>query len=92
MVEEKRTKYIIHKANIMDDDGNKRMHGEVVSLTAKTAKHYNRLGYLRPFLEDEDDEDGGGAVVKQPAPKPAEPVRDAAVSKVTSTPAGASTK
>lgn len=51
-----RTKYRVFKANIMDDDGNKVGDGAIVELTAKTAKHYNRLGYLKPFIEDDDDE------------------------------------
>lgn len=52
-----RTKYRVFKANIMDDDGNKVGDGAIVELTAKTAKHYNRLGYLKPFFDDDDDKD-----------------------------------
>lgn len=65
---DERTKYRVFKANIMDDDGNKVGDGAIVELTAKTAKHYNRLGYLKPFIEDDDeDEDDAddGRVGKQ---------------------------
>jgi hypothetical protein len=52
-----RTKYRVFKANIMDDDGNKVGDGAVVELTKATAKHYSRLGYLKPFFDDEGEED-----------------------------------
>lgn len=52
-----RTKYRVFKANIMDDDGRKVGDGAIVELTPKTAKHYNRLGYLKPFIEDDEEED-----------------------------------
>ena len=52
-----RKKYRVFKANIMDDDGNKVGDGSVVELTAKTARHYNRLGYLKPYFEDDDEEE-----------------------------------
>lgn len=53
---EERTKYRVFKANIMDDDGNKVGDGSVVMLTAKTARHYSRLGYLKPYFEEDDEE------------------------------------
>lgn len=45
-----RVKYVVHAANIKDDDGEKYQHGEVVELGPKLARHYNQLGYLRPFI------------------------------------------
>lgn len=51
-----RTKYVVHKANIKDDDGTKIFHGEVAELGPELAKRYNKLGFLRPYM-DEDDED-----------------------------------
>lgn len=53
-----RKKYVVFKANIMDDDGNVVKHDQVVELTAKTAKHYNSLGFLRPYMEEDVAEDG----------------------------------
>lgn len=50
-------KYRVYSATIKDDDGVKRKHGDVVELSGKTAKHYNDLGYLRPYTEDEVSED-----------------------------------
>jgi len=54
---EERKKYVVFKANIMDDDGMKRKDGEIVELTSKTAKHYGKLGYLRPYFEEDDEEE-----------------------------------
>lgn len=57
METEGRTKFKVFKTNIMDDDGNKVLAGETVSLGPKLAKHYNKLGFLRPYFEDEEDDD-----------------------------------
>ena len=48
-----RTKYIVHKANIKDDEGIKRKHGEVAELSTSLARRYNKLGFLRPYLDDD---------------------------------------
>lgn len=56
-MEQERTKYLVHKANIMDDDGNKVLAGSVVALSPKLARHYNSLGFLRPFMDDEEEEE-----------------------------------
>ncbi len=65
-----RTKYRVFKANIMDDDGNKVGDGSIVALTAKTARHYNKLGYLKPFIDDddEDEDDADDGRVGKPTP------------------------
>lgn len=52
-----RTKYRVFKANIVDDDGVKKFHGEEVELTAATARRYNKLGFLKPFIEDDDEDE-----------------------------------
>lgn len=52
-----KTKYRVFKANIMDDDGNKVLKDSIVELSPKLAKHYNRLGFLRPVIEDDEDEE-----------------------------------
>ncbi len=54
---EGRTKYRVHKTNLKDDDGNKVLAGEIVELGPKLAKHYNKLGFLRPVIDDEDEDD-----------------------------------
>lgn len=71
-----RQKYVVHLANIMDDDGNKVCHGETVELSMETAKHYNKLGFLRPYFgdekpndDDEDEEGGDDNSVGRAAPK-----------------------
>lgn len=51
-----RTKYYVHKANIKDDDGKKVMAGQVAELGPELAKRYNKLGFLRPYIEDDEDE------------------------------------
>lgn len=50
-----KTKYIVHKANIKDDEGVKRVHGDVVALRKETAKRYAALGFLRPYFGDDDE-------------------------------------
>lgn len=52
-----RTTYIVHKANIKDDDNQKKKHGETVALGPVLARRYNRLGYLRPYLGSDDDDE-----------------------------------
>lgn len=52
-----RTKYRVFKTNIKDDDGNKVLADEVVELSPKLARHYNKLGFLRPYIEDDEDDD-----------------------------------
>jgi hypothetical protein len=52
-----RTTYLVNKANIKDDDGNKRCHGETARLGPKLAKRYNDLGFLRPYIPDVDVDD-----------------------------------
>lgn len=68
-----RTKYTVHKSNIKDEDGVKRGHGEPAELGPKLARHYNRLGYLRPFIpevdEDYEDDDPDGATPPRNQPK-----------------------
>lgn len=50
-----KTKYIVHKANIKDDEGIKRFHGDVVALSKETAKRYSAFGFLRPYFGDDDE-------------------------------------
>jgi hypothetical protein len=73
-----RTKYRVFKANIKDDDGNKVGDGAVVELTSKTAKHYNRLGYLKPFFDEADDDEDDDGVGKPTATQLARSRRAAA--------------
>ena len=71
MTTEERKKYVVFKANILDDEGVKRKDGDIVSLKPKTAKHYNKLGYLRPYMEDDDEDDDDAELGDEEA----EPVR-----------------
>jgi hypothetical protein len=78
MTEETRKKYVVFKANIMDDEGNKRKHGDVVELTPETARHYNKRGFLRPYFEEEDETDGEPDPVGDKTPELARSRRPAA--------------
>lgn len=53
----KTQKYRVFKANIMDDNGQKVLQGDVVELSPALAKRYNKLGYLRPYIEDDEDDE-----------------------------------
>lgn len=61
-------KFVVFKANIKDDDGVKRKDGEVVELSSELAKRYNKLGFLRPYIED-DENDGDSELERQEAPQ-----------------------
>jgi hypothetical protein len=54
---EKLTTYVVHKTNILDDAGKKIRHGETVDLSPALARHYNKLGFLRPYIEEPEDAD-----------------------------------
>lgn len=48
-------KYVVQKAAIAPEGGSRSLltrPGETVSLTAEQAKHYNKLGFLAPLIED----------------------------------------
>lgn len=51
----KAQKYVVQKAAIAPYGGARAdliRPGEVVELTADLAKHYNKLGFLAPYIED----------------------------------------
>jgi predicted HicB family RNase H-like nuclease len=73
METEERTKFKVFKANILDDDGNKVLEGEVVALSPKLAKHYNKLGFLRPYFEEDEDDDEDAAESAREPVKPTRP-------------------
>lgn len=75
METEERTKYKVFKANILDDDGNKVLAGEVVALSPKLAKHYNKLGFLRPFFDEDDEEEDEDAELDGQEREPVKPTR-----------------
>ena len=54
-------KYVVQRTNISLGHGKKVKEGEIVEIDAKTAKHYAKLGFLAPYIpdddEDEDDDD-----------------------------------
>jgi hypothetical protein len=52
-----REAYIVFKSNIMDDDGVIHSHGDTVHLSPKLARRYNNLGYLKPCITDEPDDE-----------------------------------
>jgi hypothetical protein len=88
---EDRKKYIVFKANIMDDDGVKRRDGDIVELTPKTAKHYGKLGYLRPYFEDgeeEEDDDDDPTGMEQATSEPVRSRRPAPKSQAAEVPKG----
>jgi len=65
-------KFIVHKANIKDEKGNKRRHEEVVELGPKLARHYGKLGFLRPYFEEgeQNDDESDEPDVGKPSPEP----------------------
>lgn len=91
---EERIKYRVFKANIMDDDGNKVGDGAIVSLTPKTARHYNKLGYLRPYMDDDDDEedDDDDDTVGDKTPEPVRVRRTSPLTRSTGVSTGSTSK
>lgn len=78
-------KFIVHKTNLMDpknpDPRKKIGHGQVIELDdPKVIRKFSKLGYLRPYIEDEepddedDDEDDDDAAVPAKDKGPAKPV------------------
>lgn len=57
MATAKLTKYRVHQTNLLDPTTGKKVgHGGVISLDSKLAKRFNDLGYLRPYIEENDAE------------------------------------
>lgn len=51
-------KFVVHKTNLLDARGNKVGDGEVIELSdPKLIRKFNRLGFLRPYIEDIEPED-----------------------------------
>lgn len=75
------TRYQVYKANIMNDDGDKVLAGEIVALSPKLARHYGKFGYLKPVFDD--DEGGDEEPEEMDDDGPAIPTRTRRVTPVT---------
>lgn len=89
-----RKKYIVHKTNLKDDDGNKKGDGELVELGPELARRYGKLGFLRPYFDEteETDDDDDVTGMDEAAPKLARNRRVASGSASTTPLTGATTK